>query len=440
MSVASKMVCRSGIGLGLMLAFAAAPVMGQDGSASPTDGRVLYGIGRDTGNLMRYDFDSSTLSNVGPIYDADSILLNGIDASAHVPGHQNIYGFWTDPSDGQTKLVYIDCESANATVIGGPMGPGMMTGAVSVKTPENGWVFPNPDGTQPVLDEYDWTIFGVHQVEAQTTSAGHNHATGGCTPASGDININPNNSPHNEFTVALPDDTSFNRDDLHDKNIQLSSNGVFYTGPAESVWVKPKGNGNQNGLTYNGQSYTFENGKTYLISGDDMQITVYNDHVHSNGKAMGHWWVHIDGGCVTIEEENQQAAPALQSLLVGLYQIDHKTGQTRHLMALSRSYDGLATLDGTTFFGTNGTNLYSINPTTQTESLVGSTGTDRVMGLEFTGTTLMGFQNVGDRLVPINAITGAPLGQGVDIGTEELGTIIFTDAPADPANVAHAYD
>ena len=429
----------SGIGAGLAMILAASPALAQD-APSPTDGQVLYAIQRDSGELMRYHFDSQTLMSVGTISGPASAAMTGIDASAHIPGHQNIYGFWTDPSDGQTKLIYIDCETAAASVLGAPLGAGVMTGATSVKTPEGGWVFPNPDGSQPILDEFDWTIFAIHQVEAESSGSDHVHADGNCSPASGTININPNNSPHNEFTVALPGGDSFNRDDLHDKNIELSNEGVFYSGAAESVWVKPKGNGNQNTLTHNGEVYPLENGKTYLISGDDMQISVYNDHIHSNGKAMGHWWVSIDGGCVKIEEENEQAADALQTLLVGLYQVDHKTGQSRHLMALSRSYDGLATTDGGTFLATSGDEIYAIDPTNQSEVLVGTSGLNETLGLEFLGSTLLGFENNNDRLVAVDALTGQPLGAGMSIGIGEVGSIIFTDSPSDPMNVPHSYD
>ncbi len=429
----------TGFGTGLAMLLAASPVFAQD-AGSPTDGQVMYAIERDSGELMRYHFDSQTLTNVGMISGPASASMTGIDASAHIPGHQNIYGFWTDPSDGQTKLLYIDCETAAASVLGAPLGAGVMTGATSVKTPEGGWVFPNPDGSQPILDEFDHTIFAIHEVEAQASSGDHDHAAGGCTPASGTININPNNSPHNEFTVALPGGESFNRDDLHDKNVQLSEGGVFYSGAAESVWVKPKGNGNQNTLTHNGEVYPLENGKTYLITGDDMDISVYNDHIHNNGKAMGHWWVSIDGGCVVIEEENEQAVQALQTQLVGLYQVNHKTGQTRHLMALSRSYDGLATTDGGTFLATSGNDIYAIDPANQSEVLVGTSGLDRTMGLEFLGSTLMGFENVNDRIVAVDALTGQPLGAGMAVGLSEVGSIIFTDAPSDPMNVPDSYD
>ena len=345
-------------GIGLMMSCLAVPVAAQDGTPSAVEGQILYGIKRNTADLLRYDFDSQRLTTVGTIGGTVSDSMTGIDASAHIPGHQNIYGFWTDPADGQVKLLYIDCETANASVVGDPMGAGVMTGATSVKTPEGGWVFPNPDGTLPVLDEYDWTIFAIHEVEAQTTATQHSHTDGSCTAVTGEINLNPNNSPHNEFTVALPGGESFTRDDLHDKDLELPSNGVFYNGPAESVWIKPKGNGSQNTLSYNGQEYPLENSKTYLISSDDMQITVFNDHMHSNGKAMGHWWVMLNSGCATIEEENEQAEQVLQTLLVGLYQIDHKTGQTRHLMALNRHYDALATADGASFYATSGNALY----------------------------------------------------------------------------------
>ena len=83
-----------------------------------------------------------------------------------------------------------------------------------------------------------------------------------------------------------------------------------------------------------------------------------------------------------------------------LIQVDHRSGEVAELMTLSRAYDSLATTDGMVFIGTSGSDLYRIDPIAGTETLVGSTGLDEMFGLEFAGSTLVGFENVGDHLYP----------------------------------------
>ncbi len=109
-------------------------------------------------------------------------------------------------------------------------------------------------------------------------------------------------------------------------------------------------------------------------------------------------------------------------------------------MTLTRAYVGLATTDGLTFMGTSGSKLYRIDPIARTETLVGSTGLDEVFGLEFAGSTLIGFENVGDHLVPVDLTTGTQLGSPMNMGTTNLGTIIFMDASTDPTNNSASYD
>lgn len=105
------------------------------------------------------------------------------------------------------------------------------------------------------------------------------------------ININPNNNSDNEFTLATPAGT-ITRDDL------AASYGG-YTGNATNIHVRPKGNGNQNGLTVDGAAVRLHNGTTYDISTTSnafsfMTVNLYNDNV-VGGMAMGKWWIQITG-------------------------------------------------------------------------------------------------------------------------------------------------
>lgn len=100
----------------------------------------------------------------------------------------------------------------------------------------------------------------------------------------GSININPNNSPDNAFTMTTASGT-ITRD-------TLTQTYGGYSGPASNVYLKPKGNGNQNGLTVNGAPYSLENCSAYTITANNMNVVLRNDKV-KNGKALGKWWIDI---------------------------------------------------------------------------------------------------------------------------------------------------
>ncbi|MFC1496923.1 PilX N-terminal domain-containing pilus assembly protein [Verrucomicrobiota bacterium] len=113
----------------------------------------------------------------------------------------------------------------------------------------------------------------------------------------GEVNINPNNSPQNEFTLTLEGGVVITRDNL----VQDFSG---YTGDAISVHVKPKGNGNQNGLIVDGEPYDLSNANTYDVVSGYMTVNLYNDNINKQGKAVGKWWIAIATTCaeVTISE------------------------------------------------------------------------------------------------------------------------------------------
>lgn len=110
-------------------------------------------------------------------------------------------------------------------------------------------------------------------------------------------NINPNNNGVDEFYLTKPDGSQVTRDDLH-------SWGQDYTGPANAVHIRPKGNANQNTFTLNGEVFAMKNNTTYDFTGP-MQVSVYNDK-RKNGKAMGHWWIGVAGEGISIVEGNER--------------------------------------------------------------------------------------------------------------------------------------
>lgn len=126
--------------------------------------------------------------------------------------------------------------------------------------------------------------------------AGDTHSLGGS------LEINPNNSPDNEFLLVKPDGTSITRDDLaNDTTAYDSEPCVYYTGPAMLIHVKPKGAGNQNTLIIDSVVYTLNNGTTYDFVGD-MNVVVQNDSRNNgNHQANGHWQLgSISGNDVTL--------------------------------------------------------------------------------------------------------------------------------------------
>jgi type II secretory pathway pseudopilin PulG len=100
----------------------------------------------------------------------------------------------------------------------------------------------------------------------------------------GSLNINPNNNEDFEFLLVKPDGSQITRDDL------LASRGdLTYTGPAKLLRVQPKGNGNQNAITVDGETLSVRNGTLYTITSETMTVHLYNDK--ANGAAMGHWMI-----------------------------------------------------------------------------------------------------------------------------------------------------
>ena len=136
----------------------------QPTKAAEPDGYVLYGIKPDTAQLVRYDFTSDSLSTVGTVQDSALNTLTGIEASAYFPGFSNIFGFWTDPSDELTKLVYVSAVTGEAVVIGSDLGPERITGACGV----------NPNSTTYnvyALQESDVIPFDIDNTDTGTVAA-----------------------------------------------------------------------------------------------------------------------------------------------------------------------------------------------------------------------------------------------------------------------------
>lgn len=137
-----------------------------------------------------------------------------------------------------------------------------------------------------------------------------------CTIGGG-LNINPANRTDGEFLLVKPDGTSISRRDL-------TKRFPGYNGPAVRLMLRPKGNGNQNGLTVNGRPFVVENALRYDIQSTNMTVRLFFDRTGLISGAKGSWWIEIEakdavivvsagtsitastGGSVTIESVDEK--------------------------------------------------------------------------------------------------------------------------------------
>lgn len=216
---------------------------------------ALFGINRDTGAMKRFDFPTNSLTSIGTVRSTTGSPMLGINAAGYIPGHSNIIAFWKDAT-GKSRMVYVNTQTAVGSVIGQHLGAGDVTGAVAT--------------------------------------------TNGNADVAGSINLNPNSSTNNEFVMYTSDAKVILRDDLH-QDATVQADGTMHLGGCYYIRVKPKGNGNQNGLIINGQALALDNGKQYTLVGE-MSVRLYNDSMQG-GKAMGHWWVDITAGKCNVHED-----------------------------------------------------------------------------------------------------------------------------------------
>ncbi|MFW6060576.1 MAG: hypothetical protein ACODAQ_10360 [Phycisphaeraceae bacterium] len=376
----------------LMLGWSAAPALAQD---APLADQVLYGINGGEARLVRYDFNAGELTDIGAIQTLEGATLAGIEGSAYVPGFQNIFAFWVDPDTDECRLVYVDVTTASAAIVGDTVEGGRITGATA---------YPDPEA------DNQWNVFVVQ--EAQTLPP---------FSIEGLVNINPNNSDHMEFSLTRSDGSTITRDDLHE-DANIDEDGDYYQGEAVRIHIRPKGNGNQNGLIIDGEPYPLQNANTYTFVGE-MNVRVFNDKP-KDGKAMGHWWLEIIDGTAQWEGDLEVATPQR------LAQVDHQTGELTELFPTEHAYDSLGTFDGQVFYATRDDQLYLLDPATESETLVGTIGTGEHTAIEMVNDAAMAFEHVSDTLRQLDHTTGEA--QSADsLGAQDLGTIVFVDDAQD---------
>lgn len=386
------------------LVVSAAPQAQSQTVGSILSDQVMLGINRSNGNLSHYSFATQTVTTVGAVKDSSNTVMTGIDAAAYFAGFDNIYAFWQNPGDGKNKLVYIEVRTAKAVVVNSDVEGGKFTGAVGVALP-----------TEP------YAVFAVQAEKVKPPAT-----------ISGLLNINPSNSAQNEFTMTTAAGATITRDTLHNAN-NLPQSGTYYEGDATFVHVKPKGNGNQNGLIIDGVAFQLQNSNTYDFSGA-MVVRLYTDKVKGNGTAMGHWWLQIVSGTVLINNDVQVLTPNR------IARIDQKTGTVTEIMPLARSYSGLASTDGTLFYTTFGADLYKIDTINLTETKVHSMPFNQVVGMNFVNSKMMSYDWGVTQLAPLNASDGQTQATPVNLGLGALGSILFTPQSHDPTFRSTSFD
>ncbi len=385
------------------------------GAATPEeksfDDLVLYGFDNQTKTLVRQHLADGSFETIGSIHLTGGTVITEIGSLAYVPGRLHLYGVWNYLGTEDSKLLKINIFTGEAT--------------------------PCANGTG----------FGNVQGLAASHRSGHN--------VDGQSNINPSNGPNNEFTLTLPDGSVITRDDLH-----RDYDG--YTGPATSLHFKPKGNGNDNSLTVNGEVVNLSNANIYDLEGDELTVNVYNDHI-VNGRAMGHWWIGIEasGGNLTStgddipESEDEWVLYAThlnEDAGSELICIDPADGTATSVMALTEAYGGLAQCghDDGQFYAAVDSSVYLIDVAAATETPVGEGDYGEIdalsfaLGIEagtvFTGVdplfteagALFGFSELDHTLVLVHPGTGATLAIGAAINSTNLVGMIPMLEKCDP--------
>lgn len=155
---------------------------------------------------------------------------------------------------------------------------------------------------------------GLWQVNGQNhTMKPQSLATEATNGLAGEININPGNG-QDEFYVDVVGGARITRDMLKDADSSYTASGK-----ATMVYVKPKGNGNRNGLTLDGEEFPLYNGRVYAIypnaedekdeiTGEylkrkgELSFRIWNDKDGANGNAMGKWWISLDGTNISFSD------------------------------------------------------------------------------------------------------------------------------------------
>jgi len=401
-------------------------------------GTALLGIRRDNGNLIRYDFSAppgEELRTIDMIRDENGSPCLAIDASAYCPGFMNLFAFWTDPSDDLTKLIYVNIHTANSTVVGefgndsDQLGSGRVTGAVAFNSNTNG----NSDGASD--GGSDGASDGSSDGNSDSASDGHSDGgSDGASDGSSDGNSDSASDGHSDGGADSASD-------------ELSAQWTVY---AVQMGVDADSDGGFDGASDGGSDGASDGGSDGASDGgsdgNSDGLSDGGSDGNSNGVSDGGSDGASDGGSDgnsdglsdgNSDGDSDSASDGDDDYTARLIRVDHQTGHVDTVMHLSHPYDSLATHDGHTFYAMVGEDVYAIDTSNGTETYLSTLTNTNVLGLEFAGSTLMGFDINNDHTLPLDATTGLPLASPIDMGTEELGTIVFVPLDTEPGDTRY---
>ncbi len=478
-----------GIAAGVLMGLAAPT------SAQALDDYYLFGINGQSGSLVRYKFVDSQLETVGTIQNTSATTLTGIEASAYIPRSSNIMAFWTDPSDGLTKLVYVNTKTASGTVVGQDLGKGAVTGAVAA--PPTPLAAPAAADPTPLADLTQYEIYAVQELPQVDFNIVNNEATpteayamkvsvlgaaissGGAydMPVTGKLVIGGSTQqPFGTFTQAITADLndgnnprthvfpttfaanttvrvvarSWDMTDAYYNGTYLST-GVVSTndGDWEESMTVDSATGGQQVITlrdgdavpnipgFMDQSsleqflvdYIDPNTDT-MVLGDNQVVYLFELGTTNMSDPAADFQDLVvlvtfaqDPGDLTNDESEPEAK---------LIKVDPTTGSTQLVTLLDNTYDSLSAESAQTFYGTDGDELYTIDPVSGTETLVGTMGFQNVMGADIAAAGLYGYSHFNNLLSEIDTATAANVPPHIDMGVTGLDTVTFmrlTDEP-----------
>ncbi len=446
--------------------------------AAELDGYTLFGISSTTGELGSYNFANDEAKIIGEVRLSETgQLVTGIEASAYIPRSANVMAFWSDPSDGETKLLQVNLTSAKARVIS-EVGTGAITGAVAVTPTETA---PISKAQRTPLDQvrahevyavqssgqFDFDIVNNSVVPrksyvAKVTVLGAAIRSGSYDmPVSIQVHLgNEDENPFGNYTSPLGgnlnDAQGVRRVILEKKRaantpITISAKSWIkrsssYSGSSDSHWesylafnsaeggqqVKVLRNGDdvpdiagmngQNNIAhFVGDFVDTATGKMKLADNQVIYLFELGTTNMSSSAADFQDLVVL----VTLAKNVEDLQGADNVPVAGhLVKIDHRNGDKQRVMPLSHSYDSLAGIDATSLFGTSGNELYKIDTVNKTETLVATLGGE-LAAMEWPLATLFGFENATDRLHAVINRDMAAVNAAIDVQLNDLGSIIF---------------
>ena len=147
-------------------------------------------------------------------------------------------------------------------------------------------------------------------------------------PITGNVSINPNNSPdmllelvHREGVIT--------REDLLKRDGNIPTGRLLYSNKdsvIETHFLKFRPKGGNYTFLHDGNELELKSDKVYVFLApvnDPMKVILYNSLEHSQGSAMGRWFMNVSGGDVIVTENMDGyvfSAGSLYTMKVTVYE------------------------------------------------------------------------------------------------------------------------